>query len=75
MVTVMYGSCFLFNRLSAGRSVGGSTDSPGHSNECFYRLLGSYLDQKRDDVSPRNEPSIGRLFNTGVIKMMYNVLN
>ena len=71
----MYGSCFLFNRLSTGRSVGGNTDSPGHSNECFYRLLGSYLDQKRDDVSTNNEPSIGRPFHTDVIKMMHNVLS
>lgn len=57
IVTVVYNNWF--RRLSAGRSVGGSTDSPAHSNESFYRLLELYLDQKRD-VPPTREPSNGR---------------
>ena len=54
-VVCMYNNCFYFNRLSAGRPVSGSTDTLGHSNESFIRLLGLYFDQKRD-VPPSNEP-------------------
>ena len=55
---------FLLYRLSAGRPIGGSTNTLlGASNECFYQLLGFYFDQKRDTPpsnEPNNEPTIGR---------------
>ena len=60
---VVFTNVLSFIRLSAGRPIGGSTNTLGASNECFYQLLGFYFDQKRDappSNEPNNEPTIGR---------------
>ena len=59
-----YCNVLSFIRLSTGRPISASTNTLGAaSNECFYRLLGFYFDQKRDTPpsnEPNNEPTIGK---------------